>query len=90
MSKIIVVFGASGIIGQGFIKATLEKGIARCSTILLPQSSLQNLIYGNFDAAGIKVVGIFRSEESAKKIFARLGNPAEDKFVSIIGNVGKF
>ena len=44
----------------------------------------------NFDAAGIKVVGVFRSEESAKKVFARLGNPAGDKFVSIIGNVGKF
>ena len=26
MSKIVVVFGASGTIGQGFIKATLEKG----------------------------------------------------------------
>ncbi len=26
MSKTIVVFGASGTIGQGFIKATLEKG----------------------------------------------------------------
>ena len=44
----------------------------------------------NVDAAGIKVVGVFRSEESAKKVLARLGNPAEDKFVSIIGNVGKF
>ena len=44
----------------------------------------------NIDAAGIKVVGVFRSEESAKKVLARLGNPAEDKFVSIIGNVGKF
>ena len=31
---------------------------------------------------------MFRSEESAKKVLARLGNPAEDKFVSIIGNVG--
>ena len=27
MSKIIVVFGASGTVGLGFIKATLEKGI---------------------------------------------------------------
>ena len=27
MSKTIVVFGASGIIGQGFIKTTLEKGM---------------------------------------------------------------
>ena len=26
MSKTVVVFGASGTIGQGFIKATLEKG----------------------------------------------------------------
>ena len=41
------------------------------------------------NAGGIKVVGVFRSEESAKKVLARLGNPAGDKFVSIIGNVGK-
>lgn len=26
MSKTVIVFGASGTIGQGFIKATLEKG----------------------------------------------------------------
>ena len=43
----------------------------------------------DIDAAGIKVVGIFRSEESAKKVLARLGNPAEDKFVAIVGNIGK-
>ena len=43
-----------------------------------------------FDAVGIKVVGVFRSEESAKKVLTRLGNPAEDKVISIIGNIGKF
>ena len=64
MSKTIVVFGASGTIGQGLIKITLEKG-------------------------GIKVVGVFRSEESAKKVLTRLGNPSEDKFVPIIGNFGE-
>ena len=48
------------------------------------------LIITVFDAVGIKVIGVFRSEESAKKVLARLGNPAEDKVVSIIGNVGKF
>ena len=41
------------------------------------------------DAGGIKVVGIFRSEESAKKVLTRLGNPAEDKFVPIVGSFGK-
>ena len=42
------------------------------------------------DTAGIKVVGVFRSEESAKKVLTRLGNPSEDKFVPIIGNVGEY
>ena len=36
------------------------------------------------------MVGIFRSEESAKKTSARLGNPPEDKFVPIVGSVGKY
>ena len=57
------MFGASGTIGQGFIKVSLEQGH--------------------------KVVGIFRSEESAKKVSARLGNPPEDKFVPIVGSVGE-
>ena len=66
----------------------LSRKVASYRYSMAPQSSLQNLI--NFDTAGIKVVGVFRSEESAKKVLARLGNPVEDKFVSIIGNVGKF
>ena len=41
------------------------------------------------NTAGIKVVGVFRSEESAKKVLARLGNPSDDKFVPIIGNIGR-
>ena len=41
-------------------------------------------------AANTKVVGIFRSEESAKKTSARLDNPPEDKFVPIVGSVGKY
>ena len=40
-------------------------------------------------AGDVKVVGIFRSEESVKKVSERLGNPAEDKFVSVVGNVGE-
>ena len=43
-----------------------------------------------FLAANTKVVGIFRSEESAKKTSVRLGNPPEDKFVPIVGSVGKY
>ena len=39
---------------------------------------------------GIKVVGVFRSEESAKKVRTRLGNPTEDQFVSIVGSFGKY
>ena len=35
-------------------------------------------------------MGVFRSEESAKKVLSRLENPSADKFVPIIGNVGKF
>ena len=35
-------------------------------------------------------MGVFRSEESAKKILTRLGNPAEDKFVPIVGNIGEY
>ena len=41
-------------------------------------------------AANTKVVGFFRSEESAKKTIVRLGNPPEDKFVHIVGSVGKY
>ncbi len=40
-------------------------------------------------AGDVKVVGIFRSEESVKKVSERLGNPAEDKFVSVVGNIGE-
>ena len=40
------------------------------------------------NAADIKVVGVFRTEESAKKVSTRLGSPPEDKFVSVIGNFG--
>ena len=113
MSKIIVVFGASGIIGQGFIKTTLEKGIQLSVNFgdltphfkfnmpnsclypyIPPECSLTELtielLLLYIDAAGIKVVGVFRSEESAKKVLSRLGNPAEDKFVPIIGNIGKY
>ena len=39
-------------------------------------------------AGGIKVVGVFRSEESAEKVRTRLGNPTEDQFVSIVGSFG--
>ena len=40
-------------------------------------------------AGSIKVVGVFRSEESAEKVRTRLGNPTEDQFVSIVGSFGK-
>ncbi len=36
------------------------------------------------------VPGIFRSEESAKRVRERLGNPSEDKFVTVIGTFGEW
>lgn len=59
MARTILVFGASGTVGQGLIKAILEKGI--------------------------RAVGVFRSQESAEKTRARLGNPPQDRFISVIG-----
>ena len=35
------------------------------------------------------MVGVFRSEESAKKVRTRLGNPTEEQLVSIVGSIGK-
>lgn len=64
MARTIVVFGASGTIGQGFIKNYLDN-----------------------EGGNVKIVGVFRSEESAKKVSARLGNPSGDKFVSLVGKV---
>ena len=49
-----------------------------------------NVLLFDINPGNIKVVGVFRSEESAKKVLARLGNPTEDKFVPIVGNVGEY
>ncbi len=40
-------------------------------------------------AGDVKVVGIFRSEESVKKV-SEIGNPAEDKYVTVVGSVGEW
>ena len=41
-------------------------------------------------AGGIKVVGVFRSEESSKKTRTRLGDPPADQFVSLVGRLGMY
>ena len=54
MSKTIVVFGASGTIGQGFIKATLEKG---------------NSLEHNFLGELLQVLIIYSGDELAMKFW---------------------
>ena len=66
----------------------LSRKVASYRYSMAPQSSLQNLI--NFDTAGIKVVGVFRSEESAKKVLARLGNPVEENLYPLLAMLVSF
>ena len=99
MTKTVLVFGASGTIGQGVVKVSLEKGLYRshvCSfqsiviVSLMIMSSKSSQTNFCSHTTGYRVVGVFRSAGSAEKTRAHLGNPPQDKFIAVIGNLSKF
>ena len=77
--KIVLVFGGSGTIGSGIIKALLksEKGLppngATCITLLTVA----------------KIVSVVRTAEKLAAMKEKFGNLSEDKLLIVEGNVGE-
>ena len=86
--KTVLVFGVSGIVGEGAAKALLDKGLL---CVLLPFAHRLELVslYITFPWTGYRVVAVFRSVESAQKAKERLNNPPEEKLVTVIGELSK-
>ena len=93
MARTVLVFGASGTIGQGVIKVSLEKGknyvYARWGSSVPQQATRKTVKPSYLCPSDIRAVGVFRSQESADKTRARLGNPPQDNFISVVGTTGR-